>query len=200
MPALNQKLLIISYYWPPSGGPGVQRWLKNTKYLVKHGVQPYVITVDEKYASYFQVDESLEKEVDPGVNVYKTRSFEILNLYKKFSRDGHLPTSGFSNAGATSMKQKITTALRSNLFIPDPRRGWNRYAFRQAKALIRTEGIDTVLTTSPPHSSQLIGLKLKRQMGVRWIADFRDPWTDIYYYSDFGHSRLSSYLDGRMEK
>lgn len=200
MPGPKQKILIISYYWPPSGGPGVQRWLKNTKYLVKHGIQPYVLTVDEEYASYFQVDRSLESEVDPEVKVYKTRSFEILNLYKKFSKDGHLPTSGFSNAGTASLTQKMTIALRSNLFIPDPRRGWNSYAFKMAKALITSEGIDTVLTTSPPHSTQLIGLKLKRQMGIRWISDFRDPWTDIYYYANLGHSRLSSHIDRRLEK
>jgi glycosyltransferase involved in cell wall biosynthesis len=178
----------------------VQRWLKNTKYLVRHGVQPSVITVDEKHASYFQIDRSLEKEVDPQVKVYKTRSFEVLNLYRRFTKSGNLPTSGFSNAAKTSIGQRIATAIRSNFFIPDPRRGWNGYAYKKAKSLIMEEGIDTVLTTSPPHSSQLIGLQLKKKLGVRWIADFRDPWTDIYYYHNLGHSRFSAGLDQQLEK
>jgi glycosyltransferase involved in cell wall biosynthesis len=196
----TEKLLIITYYWPPSGGPGVQRWLKNTNYLVRHGMQAFVLTVDEKRASYFQIDHSLEGEIDPQVKVYKTGSFEILNFYRRFTKSGRLPTSGFSNAGKASLAQRITTAIRSNFFIPDPRRGWNGYAFQKAKSLIKDHGIDTVLTTSPPHSSQLIGLKLKKKLGIRWIADFRDPWTDIYYYKDLGHSGISAMLDRRFEK
>ena len=195
-----KKVLIVAYYWPPSGGAGVQRWMKLTKYLGKKGVKPYVLTVDESYASYMQIDNSLEDEIPEELPVYKTKSFEPINIYAKMVGKDKVPTAGFSNVDNESFKQKLINAIRSNFFIPDPRRGWKRHAVKKAKELIRQEGIDTVITTSPPHSTQLIGLALQRKMGVEWISDLRDPWTDIYYYDILGHSFLSRALDKRYER
>jgi glycosyltransferase involved in cell wall biosynthesis len=193
------KVLLITYYWPPSGGAGVQRWLKLIKYLKQLNVDPIVLTVDEKYASYIDIDHSLHEDIPKDVLVYKTKSFEPINLYARLVGKDKIPTSGASKSN-NKFFQKIVFALRSHLFIPDPRKGWVRYAFAEAKKIIKTHQIDTVITTSPPHSTQLIGLKLKKKLGINWIADFRDPWTDIFYYKLLGHSFLSDAINKRYEK
>jgi glycosyltransferase involved in cell wall biosynthesis len=195
-----KKVLIITYYWPPSGGAGVQRWLKFAKYLPQMGWQPVVLTVDPAYASYPQRDESLAREVSPHCLVETTRSFELYNLYKLITGKKQVPFGGFADSTHESPLQRLSKFLRGNFLLPDPRRGWNRYAYRRALKLIQEHGIDTVITTSPPHSTQLIGLKLKRKLGIRWIADLRDPWTDIYYYHQFQHTPLALYLDQRYER
>lgn len=195
-----KKVLIVTYYWPPSGGAGVQRWLKLSKYLNQAGVEVHVLTVHERDASYMQIDHSLEKDVAEGVQVYKTKSFEPINYYAKLVGKEKVPTAGFSNVDNSSWRQKLVNSLRSNLFIPDPRKHWKRYALPKAVEIIQREGIRTVITTSPPHSTQLIGLSLKKKLGVRWIVDLRDPWTDIYYYELLGHTQWSAKVDGRLEK
>ena len=194
------KVLIITYYWPPSGGAGVQRWVKLSKYLLETGIKPYILTVDEQYASYMQTDKSLEDDIPSGINVYKTRSFEPIRMYEKLVGKKNVPTAGFSNVDNNSIGQKLINAIRSNLFIPDPRKGWIKYAYKKAVEIIKEEQIDHVITSSPPHSSQLIGLKLKNKLGIKWVADLRDPWTDIYYYKILGHSFISRYIDQQYEK
>ncbi|MCW0482690.1 glycosyltransferase family 4 protein [Gaoshiqia sediminis] len=194
-----KKILIITYYWPPSGGAGVQRWLKFTKYLPGFGVQPVVLTVDPAQASYPQRDESLLHEVSPQTEVHRTPTFELYNLYLRLTGKKEIPYGGFANEGKETFLQRLAKMVRGNFFIPDPRKGWNRYAFRKAAELIRKHGIDTVVTTSPPHSTQLIGLRLKRKLGVRWVADMRDPWTDIYYYRQLYHSALARKIDRNLE-
>ncbi|PIB35664.1 hypothetical protein BFP72_09800 [Reichenbachiella sp. 5M10] len=196
----NTRVLIISYYWPPSGGAGVQRWLKLTKYLGQNGIEPHVLTVHEDSASYMQWDESLVEDVSAVVQVTKTKSFEPINYYSKLVGKKNVPTAGFANVDSTKLSQRAVNFLRSNLFIPDPRRGWNNYAYARAKEIIEREGIELVITTSPPHSTQLIGLRLQKNLNVKWMADFRDPWTNIYYYELFGHSWLSKRIDQSMER
>lgn len=195
-----KKLLIIAYYWPPSGGAGVQRWLKLSKYLSDLGVEVHVITVDENYASYTQTDQSLLHDIHPKVKVYKTKSFEPINIYARLVGKENVPTAGFANVDSASFKQKLVTSIRSNFFIPDPRKGWKKYAVRKAIEVIQKENIKTVITTSPPHSVQLIGLALKKKLGIKWIADFRDPWTDIYYYQLLRHTAYSKYFDSKYER
>ena len=194
-----KKILIITYYWPPSGGAGVQRWLKFTKYLPEYGLEPIVLTVDPAMASYAQTDESLEQEVPGSLRVYRTKTVEFYNLYKHLTGKKEIPYGGFANDGEDSFLQRMARVVRGNLFIPDPRKGWNRYAYRKAAELIRQYRIDLVLTSSPPHSTQLIGLKLKKKLGIRWIADLRDPWTDIYYYRELHHSSLARKVDRDLE-
>ncbi len=195
-----KKVLIISYYWPPSGGAGVQRWLKMTKYLHKFGITPIVLTVDPAHATYPQIDNSLTKEVPSEVKVYRTQSFELYSLYKKLSSNKEVPYGGFANTPPPNLKEKILRFIRGNFFLPDPRKGWNRFAIKEAKKLIPQYQIDTIITTSPPHSTQLIGLKLKKQFAVNWIADFRDPWTDIYYYKKLYPSFMATQIQKRYEK
>ncbi len=195
-----KKVLIISYYWPPSGGAGVQRWLKFVKYLPEFNIQPFVLTVDPKCASFPVLDKSLENEVPERVQVFKTKSREPFSFYKKFTGESEIPYAGFVNQGDPGFLNKIARAIRGNLFIPDARVGWNKFAFKKALEIIRKYEIDTVITTSPPHSTQLIGLKLKNKTGINWIADFRDPWTDIYYYKQMYHTPWAKKLDKKYEK
>lgn len=180
---LMEKVLIISYYWPPAGGPGVQRWLKLSKYLPKFGILPFVLTVKPEKANYPLKDESLGKDVHPDIKVFSTDSFEILNIYKKARITNSIPTSGFANENEKiNFIGKVFRGIRGNLFLPDARRGWNRYAYKMAVKIIEEHQINKIITTGPPHSTHLVGLKLKKNKPtLNWIADFRDPWSDIFY-------------------
>lgn len=196
-----KKLLIITYYWPPAGGPGVQRWLKLTKYLIALGYDLHILTLDPEKANYPLVDNSLD-ELDPSsYSLYRTDNFDIFNALKKFNKKAEYPYSGFANHKKISFLGKVIRVIRSHFFIPDPRKGWNKYAIAQAKNIIEEKNITHVITTSPPHSSQLIGLNLKKHFShIKWFADLRDPWTDIYYYKEFFHSKWSASRDLSYEK
>ena len=192
------KVLIIAYYWPPSGGAGVQRWLKFVKYLPQFKIHPVVITVDENCAAFPKIDHSFDKEVE-GVEVHKTQATDYYKFYKKFKGENKIPQGGVPSA-KSSWKNKISLAIRNIFFVPDPRIGWNKFAIQKAVELIEKGDIDTVVTTSPPHSTQLIGIKLKEKFPhIKWIADLRDPWTDIYYYKDLGHSKRSDTANKKKE-
>ena len=199
MRAVPAKVLIITYYWPPSGGAGVQRWLKFTKYLPSSGWFPEVLTVDPLYAAYPFRDDSLYGEVPVDVKVHRTKA---LNFFALYNRDqSKIPHAGFASGKDKAFKSTVSRFIRGNFFIPDPRRGWNRFAFRRASELIRSQNITHIITTSPPHSTQLIGLRLKRRFpGLKWVADLRDPWTDIYYYDMFRPSLPARMLDRNLEK
>jgi glycosyltransferase involved in cell wall biosynthesis len=194
------RLLVITYYWPPSGGAGVQRCLKFVKHLGHFNVEATVITVDPTQASYPVRDESLLAEVPPGVRVIRTGTTEPFESYKKLTGRA-VPYGGFANEGKPGLLQQALRFVRGNLFVPDPRRGWNRHALAAVEKLLATgEQFDAVLTSSPPHSTQLIGQELQRRHGLRWLADLRDPWTDIYYYKDLHHTPLAAWLDARYER
>jgi glycosyltransferase involved in cell wall biosynthesis len=200
---LNNKtnnVLLFTYYWPPSGGAGVQRWLKFCKYLPEFGVKPVVITVDEKYASYPITDDSFANDISKDLAIIKTNSFEPLNYYQKLSGRKQVPFAGFANESNENWKHEVSRFIRGNFFIPDARRGWNKYALHAAKQIIENQKIDSIITTSPPHSTQLIGLNLKKKYGLNWIADLRDPWTDIYYYKKMNHTFAAKKLDAYYER
>jgi glycosyltransferase involved in cell wall biosynthesis len=191
---------VLTYYWPPSGGAGVQRCLKWVKYLPELGVEPTVITVDPDQASYPVRDESLLREVPPGVRVIRTATLEPFESYQKLTGRA-VPHGGFANEGKPSAVQQALRFVRGNFFLPDPRRGWNRYALAAVdKLLAAGEKFDAILTSSPPHSTQLIGLEIQRKYGLRWLADLRDPWTDIYYTKDLHRTPPAAWLDARYER
>lgn len=195
-----KKVLIITYYWPPSGGAGVQRWLKFAKYLPEFGWEPVILTVDPEKAAYPQKDFSLLQDISPDLKVFHTSTFELYSLYSKLSPKGEIPYGGFANEDKPGIFQKLSRFVRGNFFIPDPRKGWNRFALKKALELIRSCAIDTVITTGTPHSTHLIGLALKRKTGVSWFADFRDPWTDAYYYDMFYQTAIARSIDKQLEK
>ena len=198
---MNQKkVLVITYYWPPSGGPGVQRWLKFIKYLPDFGIQPIVLTVEPVRAEYPVLDQSLETDVAPDLKVYRTDCKGIYDWYKKLTGSKTVPYSGFANESSPGLLQKIARFIRGNFFLPDARRGWIKYAFAEACRIIETSGIDTIITTGPPHSTHLIGLKLKKKYHLKWIVDFRDPWTTIYYNDSLYQTRLAKRINQRYEQ
>ncbi len=194
-----KKVLIITYYWPPGSGAGVQRWLKFTKYLPSTGWEPYVLTVDPGYAAYPATDNSLLKEISADLKVIHTKATDWFRIY---SRDkSKIPSAGFANNDNNTLRGRVLRFIRGNFFIPDPRKGWNKYAFREACRLIESVGIKKIITTSPPHSTQLIGLELKKRYPqITWIADLRDPWTEIYYYGNFYHTLPARKIDENLER
>lgn len=194
------RLLVLTYYWPPSGGAGVQRCLKWVKYLPGLGVEPTVVTVDADQATYPVRDESLLREVPPEVRVVRTATLEPFGSYQRLTGRA-VPHGGFANEGKPGLVQQVLRFVRGNLFIPDPRRGWNAYALAAVeKLLARGEQFDAVLTSSPPHSTQLIGLALQKKYGLRWLADLRDPWTDIYYAQSLHRTAAAARLDAHYEQ
>lgn len=195
-----QNILIITYYWPPSGGAGVQRWLKFSRYLPEFGYTPVILTVDEKMASYAQYDPTLLDEISPDLKIYRTPTFEPYTFYRRLAGKKEIPYGGFTNQKKVTPFEKFARFVRGNLFIPDPRKGWKKYALKKALEILREEKIDAVITSGPPHSTHLIGLSLKKKTGVRWVADFRDPWTDIYYYKELFHSGPAAKYDRYLEK
>jgi glycosyltransferase involved in cell wall biosynthesis len=196
----RKKVLIITYYWPPSGGPGVQRWLKFTKYFRNFGIEPVIVTVSPEKASYPILDDSLVNQIPEGVRVEYTDSFEPLKLFSSFFRKEKVPYAGIPERKNMSLVGKIALFIRANFFVPDARVGWNKFAIKKCEEIIRHEKIDFIVTTSPPHSTQLIGLALKKKFKLKWLADLRDPWTDIYYYKNFHHTRLTAKKDANLEK
>jgi len=195
-----KKVLLITYYWPPSGGAGVQRMLKFAKYLPSYGFSPIVLTVDESQASYSFHDNSFLKDIPEECSVVRTSTFELFNLYKTINGKKEIPHSGFANESNPGLLQLVSRFIRGNFFVPDARKGWNRFAFKKACEIIEKENIETVITSSPPHSTQLIGLKLKKKYKIQWIADLRDPWTDIYYYKQMFHLPIIKRYDKYLER
>ncbi len=196
-----KKVLILTYYWPPSGGPGVQRWLKFVKYLPEQGYEPIIITVDPAKATYPVTDETLVNEVPKELEVIRTSTREPYGLYKKISGKKQVPYSGFTNESSKGFFSKISRFIRGNLFVPDARIGWNSFAVEKAAEIIKKHKIEVLITTSPPHSTQLAGLELKKMFPeIRWIADMRDPWTDIFYYNKMLHLPHVKKKDQKLEK
>ncbi len=198
MTDLLKKVLIVTYYWPPSGGAGVQRWVKFSKYLESFGFEPVVITVNPEKASYPLTDYSLEDEIKT-IKVIRTGTFEPFRFYKKLLRKKEIPYAGFANETKPGTLEKVSRYIRGNFFIPDARKGWNRFVLTVARKLIKEYNIKNLVTTSPPHSTQLIGLKLKSEFDLNWIADLRDPWTDIYYYNLMYHTSVAAAYDKKLE-
>lgn len=196
-----KKILLLTYYWPPAGGAGVQRWLKFSKYLSRHGYDVTVITVDPGKANYPQKDFSLEKDLPDNVKVIRTDTSEPFTAYKKVTASKETPFGGFSNQRKKNIKEEIAKFIRGNFFLPDARKGWNKFAIEEARKIIRSENTDILITTSPPHSTQLIGKALKKEFPkLQWIADLRDPWTSIYYYKDLYPTFPAKLYDKIMEK
>lgn len=185
-----KKVLIITYYFPPAGGPGVQRWLKFVKYLPEYSIQPIVYVPENP--SYPILDEALAAEIPKNAIVLKKRIFEPYALAGFFSKNKTKKISSgiIPNERKQTTVDKVLLWIRGNLFIPDARVFWVKPSVSFLKKYIQEHEIDTVITSGPPHSLHLIGMKLKSKLNIRWVADFRDPWTTIGYHDKL---RLSDY-------
>lgn len=173
-----KKVLLITYYWPPSGGSGVQRWLNFTKYLKDFDVEPVVYTVSNP--NYAIEDASLKSP--GGITVLRRPIWEPYNLASMFSGENAKQTSSGFLEKPKSFKSRAINYIRANYFIPDARKYWIKPSVKYLKKYLQQHNIDTIITSGPPHSLHLIGLKLKAELNIKWIADFRDPWTQIDYF------------------
>ncbi|WNH10956.1 glycosyltransferase [Thalassobellus suaedae] len=182
---------MITYYLPPAGGPGVQRWLKFVKYLPEFNIQPIVYTPENP--NYPIIDESLIDEVSNEVVVLKQPIKEPYRLAGLFSKKASKTISKgiIPEQKKQSVVEKILLYIRGNYFIPDARKSWVKPSVDFLSAYISKENIETIITTGPPHSLHLIGLQLKEKLGVKWIADFRDPWTTIGYHKQLKLTEVS---------
>lgn len=178
------KTLIITYYWPPAGGPGVQRWLKFVKYLPEFGIEPIVYCPENP--NYPIMDESLVNEIPDTITILKQPINEPYGLASLFSkgRSKKISSGVIPKAKKQSLIEKTMLYVRGNYFIPDARKNWIQPSVLFLSDYIKKHKIETIITTGPPHSLHLIGLQLKARLDVKWLADFRDPWTTIGYHKD----------------
>lgn len=188
----QKKILIITYYWPPAGGPGVQRWLKFAKYLPDFGWNPVIYTPENP--SYPLIDESLLKDVPQNIEMVKTKIWEPYQWAEKLNKSNKKFKAGQFDVGKNqSWKSRLSIWVRGNFFIPDARVFWVKPSIKFLEQYLKENKIEVVVTSGPPHSMHLIGLGLKKKIpDIRWIADFRDPWTEISYYK---HLKLTKSSD-----
>ncbi|MCK0179370.1 glycosyltransferase family 4 protein [Flavobacteriaceae bacterium S0862] len=179
---MPKKVLIIAYYWPPAGGPGVQRWLKFIKYLPEFDIEPIVyIPMNPNYPI---IDESLVDEIPNDLTIIRQPIVEPYKLASKIS-NGQSDTISkgiIPDKKKQSVVERLMLFVRGNFFIPDARKKWVKPSVNYLSTYIRDYNIDTIITTGPPHSLHLIGEQLKSRLDIKWIADFRDPWTTIGYH------------------
>ena len=197
-----KRVLIITYYWPPSGGSGVQRWLKMSKYLPENGWQPVIYTAED--AEYPVEDQSLANDVTPEAEVIKRPIVEPYTFYKKFLgiKKGEKVKAGFINEGAkkTGWKENLSVWLRGNLFIPDARCWWIKPSVKYLSQYLKEHPVDAMVSTGPPHSMHLIAKALHKKFKIPWVADFRDPWTDIDFYKDLKLTHFADRKHHRLER
>ena len=197
-----KRVLIITYYWPPTGGSGVQRWVKFARYLPQEGWQPVIYTPENP--EQLAVDTTLEAEVPAEAEIIKTRITEPYELYKKFLRkSGHSKEAvevNPVNAQNKSFLQKVAMWIRGNLFRPDPRCMWIGPSVRFLKKYLKEHPVDLIVSTGPPQSMHLIGRRLARETGLPWVADFRDPWTKIFYFKHLSMMKSTVKWHERMER
>ncbi len=193
-----KRALIITYYWPPAGGPGVQRWLKFVKYFREFGVEPIVFVPEN--ANYPLVDENFSSEIPSDVKIIKFPINEPYRFAKLFSKKKtEKISSGIISKTNPSLLEKLMLWVRGNFFIPDARVGWVKPSVEFLSKYISKNPVDVVITTGPPHSLHLIGMQLQKKQNVKWIADFRDPWTTIHYHKSLRLNKSSERKHKQLE-
>jgi len=175
----KKKVLIITYYWPPAGGSGVQRWLKFVKYLRDFDIEPVIYTVDNP--GYAINDKSLINEIPNSIETLRQPIFEPNLILNFFGTKTNRESAGFLNPNPNFIG-KIIQYIRANYFIPDARKFWIKPSVKFLSNYLEKNPVDVIITTGPPHSLHLIGLHLKKKKDIKWISDFRDPWTEIDYF------------------
>ena len=208
-----KRVLIITYYWPPTAGSGVQRWLKMSKYLPQYGWQPVIYTPSNPEAG--MTDESLLKDICPEAEIIKRPIMEPYAIFnaltgskgakKNRQKDGSGKQAGsgavnpINAVGHKSPLMRLSLWIRANVFVPDPRCLWIRPSVRFLKKYLREHPVDAIVSTGPPHSMHLIARNLHRSTGIPWTADFRDPWTRIFYFKHLPLTRRSRKRYAAME-
>lgn len=204
----RKKVLIITYYWPPMGGGGVQRWLKMTKYLRDFGWEPVILTVQGGEGAV--EDDSLSSQIPPDIETHRVKIWEPFSMYKKFTgkAQGEKLSPGVVSSKKATWSQKLSVWIRGNLFIPDARCFWIRPASKFLDRYLQEHPVDAIVSTGPPHSTHMVALNIKNKHRIPWLADFRDPWTNIDFYdklmltkwADRKHHILESKVLGSASK
>jgi len=195
-----KKLLIITYYWPPAGGSGVLRWLKFSKYLREFGWEPVIYTAEG--AEYAEHDPTLERDIPQGITVIRRKIWEPYSWYKRVvgsSKDTKIKVGFLSEAEKPRRAERFSRWIRGNLFIPDARRFWIPPSVRFLTDWLRDHPVDAIASTGPPHSTHIIARGLAKRTKLPWLADFRDPWTDIDFYKDLHLTPWADRKHHRME-
>jgi glycosyltransferase involved in cell wall biosynthesis len=195
------RVLLITYYWPPAGGGGVQRWLKFTKYFRENGLEPVVYTPQDP--DYPAVDHSLLEEIPSDLEVWRYPIWEPYHLYRKLvgkPKDEKIYSGFITEEPQERFSQKLSVFIRGNFFIPDARRFWIRPSVRYLSKRLKKEPVDLIISTGPPHSMHMIALGVTRRTGIPWIADFRDPWTGIDFYEKLRLTPLANWIHHRQER
>ena len=197
---MEHRVLVLSYYFPPAGGPGVQRALKFVKYLPECGWTPTVLTV--RQGAYPAHDPSLADEVPRQATVHRTPSLDPHWFYARLTgrSDDDQVDVGSVQGREEGWVELVGRWVRANFFLPDARVGWVPFAVWRGRQVLAEQRVDAILTTGPPHSTHLSGALLQATTGVPWVADFRDPWTDINYYDELPHTRWARRLDAALER
>ena len=196
-----KKVLIITYYWIPSGGAGVQRWVKFAKYLRQYGWEPIIYTPENP--EYPSIDHSFEKDIPADITVLKTPIWEPYNVYRNLTgKKNQAINAGFiSENKKQGWKDKLSIWIRGNFLIPDPRRFWIKPSVGFLSDYLKENPVDAIITTGPPHSMHLIGMGLKKNFpSLPWVADFRDPWTNIDFYKDLNLTWFADKIHHKLER
>ena len=196
-----RRVLIVTYYWPPTGGSGVQRWVKFAKLLPGQGWQPVIYTPENP--ERLALDTSLEAEIPAEAEVLRTKIKEPYAIYHRFAgkkAEGRGAGLNPINFQKKSFKQRLMLWIRSNLFVPDPRKSWVKPSIKYLQKYMKEHPVDVIVTTGPPHSMHLIGLGLHAKTGIPWVADFRDPWTKMFYFKHLGLGRRALRKHMALEK
>lgn len=192
-----RSLLALAYYFPPSGGPGVQRTLRFVRDLPGLGWMPTVISVRPGDAAWPSIDAALEAAIPPAVEVRRTAAFDLYAGYARLTgrRRNEAVSVGFADAGEPGVRERLARWIRGNVFLPDARIGWVPYARAEALRLVRTRVFDAIWSTGPPHSTHLAARSVARETGLPWVVDVRDAWPDPTYGHRLGTGRLARRFD-----
>ena len=194
-----KRVLVITYYWPPTGGSGVQRWVKFAKYLPLHGWQPVIYTPENPEMT--SVDHSLEEEIPQEAEIIKTKIVEPYGIWRMFTGQKKNRTQEKDNKkSGNTFAKKASMWIRGNFFIPDPRCLWIGPSVRFLKRYLKEHPVDIIVSTGPPQSMHLIARKVSLATGIPWIADFRDPWTKIFYFKHLMLGKAASRRHAALEK
>lgn len=196
-----KKVLVITYYWPPSGGAGVQRWLKFVKYMREYGWEPVIYTPENPEVP--ALDKSLEKDIPEGITVLKTKVWEPYSSYKRFvgrKKEDSIKAGFLSEKKNPSLSEKISVWIRGNYFIPDARKFWIKPSIKYLTGYLSDNPVDAMVSTGPPHSMHMIALGIKKKMNIPWLADFRDPWTNIDFYNQLMLTTTADKKHRQMEQ
>lgn len=201
MSVTSKKVLIITYYWPPSGGSGVQRWVKFTKYLKQFDWNPIIYTPSNPERP--AIDESLLKDIPEEIQVLQQPIWEPYSIYKKFvgiKKDERLGSGLMKSGNESTFFHKLSTWIRGNFFIPDARKFWITPSQKFLINFCNENKIDAIVSTGPPHSMHMIAESVAAETDIPWLADFRDPWTNIDFFEDLRLSNFARKKHHKLEK